>query len=99
MSVFRLIEGIISIKRPPKPLGYFSAEGDYTSGTQTFDFGKVRKDIYFETSHAISVKLNDSANQPIALGPGTWRFTDEWADKLIVTFSAPSTHFGIYANG
>ena len=99
MSVFQVIQGIISIKRPPKPLGYFSEENDYAAGTQTFDFGKIRKDISIQTNQPITVKLNDASSQPIQLSSGTWDFTGEWASKAIVTFSATTTHFAIYANG
>ncbi len=98
MGIFQLIEGIITIKRPPKPLGNFSAESTYAAGDQTFDFGRVRKDIYFETDQPIIFKLNSAGGLPTEVGPGSWRITEEWADKMIVTF-ATSTHFGIYVNG
>ena len=98
MSFFRLVEGIISIKRPPKTLGNYSAEGDYAAGSQTFDFVKVRKDVYFETNKPISFKLSATGDST-SVGAGTWRLTDEWTSQLIVTFTATSTHFIVYANG
>lgn len=99
MSVFRLIEGIVSIARPVQPIGNASFEGTFGPATdQLFDLGKIRKDIHIENNITISVKMGSAAAQPVAIAPGVWDFDEEWTDKLYITTSS-ATQIGIYANG
>ncbi len=99
MSVFRLIEGIIKIARPNKPLGNASFEGTYGAATDTlFDLGGMRKDIHIENNIAIQVKLGSASAAAVELLPGIWDFDNEWTDKLYITTTA-ATEIAIYANG
>lgn len=99
MSVFRLIEGIISIARPTKSIGSASFEGTYGPATdQLFNLGAIRKDIHIENNIAISVKMGSASAAPAVIAPGVWDFTDEWADKVYIT-TTTATQIAIYANG
>jgi hypothetical protein len=99
MSVFRLIEGIISLARPTQPIGNAFFDGTYGPATDTlFDLGAIRKDIHIENNIEIIVKLGSASADPVAIRPGVWDFTEEWTDKLYITTSA-ATQIVIYANG
>lgn len=99
MSIFRLVEGLISIARPATSIGNASFESTYGPATdQLFNLGAVRKDIHIENNIAISVKLGSISASPVVLLPGTWDFDNEWTDKLYITTTV-ATQIAIYANG
>ena len=100
MSVFRLIEGVIAIARPPKPRPYFYAESDYVPATDVlFDFGGIIKDVAVITTHNTIIKFNSASSLPINLNPGPTLFTDQFASKVYVTFHGlPTTHFLVFSN-
>lgn len=98
MSILRLIEGYVTT-RPRKPLGSFSQEGPQVAAADVlFDFGGLRKDVHIESDKEFTVKFNSSAGAGQAVAAGCWDWTDEFATKAFVTFTAP-TDFKIEANG
>jgi len=98
MSLFRLVEGIIST-RPTKALGHFSVDGPEAIATdKEFDFGGLRKDIHVECNQPVTVKFNDTVGPGDTVAAGAWDWTGEFAKKAFVTFTAP-TDFKMMANG
>lgn len=100
-GIFQLIEGIISIKRPPNPLPYFAQDGAFAPAANVlFDFSGVKRDIKIQTARPITLRFNTVGSNAIALGAGTFEFNGQWADKAYVTFTfAPNTQFSILAHG
>jgi len=102
VSVFRLIEGLITIARPGKPVGYASFEDDYAPAVnQLFDFGGVRKDVYIFVTAPTTIIFDSLANEPVSINAyGPVLLTDQWSSKAYVTFTnSPVTHMIMYANG
>lgn len=101
MSVFRLIEGLIQIRRPPQPLPYFSQGGVFAPAADVlFDFAGIKKDVKIQTGRPITLRFNTLVSDVISLGSGEFNFTEQWANKVYVTFLAtPSTQFSILAHG
>lgn len=98
MSLFRVIEGIVST-RPPVPLGDFTSDGlQATAADVPFNFGGLRKDIHIENDQPVLVKFNSSSNPGMTVAAGAWDWSGEFASSAFVTFSAP-TNFKIFANG
>ena len=99
MSLFRLIEGYVST-RPRKPLGNFASETVEVAATdKEFDFGGLRKDVHIESNQPFTIKFNSDSAPAMTVAPGAWDWTDQFANKAFVTFTAPSTNFGVMANG
>jgi hypothetical protein len=103
VSLFRLIEGIVSIARPAKPLGYAYFENDYVPAVnQMFDFGgPIRKDVYIKVSADTIFKFDSTSSDPILVNPQSGVvLTEQWVKKVYVTFSnSPVTHMVLLANG
>jgi len=102
MSLFRLVEGLVTIRRPPKPIPYSYFEDDYVPATnRLFDFGKICQDIYIQTTAILVVRFDSVSNDPIVINPQSGvKFTRQWASKAYVTFTqSPTTHMVILANG
>jgi len=98
MSLFRLIEGIIST-RETRVLPY--TPFDQTIGPATdrlIDFGGLRKDIHIQNNRTIGVKFDSTANPIFYLGIGDWSFTEQYAGKMYVTTTV-STELAVLANG
>lgn len=99
MSVFRLVEGIISIGRPTQPVGNAYYDGMFNpTVNQLFDFGAVRKDVHIECDQEITVRFNSTSAPAITIVAGVWDFTDENANKAYITFGSV-TNMSLYANG
>ncbi len=99
MSLFRLIEGYVTT-RPRKPLGNFSVDGPQAPAADVlFDFGGLRKDVHVECDQPVTVKFGSAAVPGMTVPAGTWDWTDEFTNKAFVTFTAPTTNFGMAANG
>jgi len=102
MSLLRIVEGLITIRRPKKPLPYSYFEGSYAPAVnQLFDFGKVCQDIYVHTSANLVLRFDSTANDPIVINPKSGvKFTRQWAGKVYATFTqSPTTHMVLLANG
>lgn len=98
MSLFRLVEGIIST-RPTNALGDFATDGVQAVATDVaFDFGGLRKDIHIECDQPVTVKFNTSASPAINVASGVWNWTGEFATKAFVSFTT-QTNFRMQANG
>lgn len=98
MSLFRLIEGVIST-RPSKALGDFAVEAVQPAAVDVeFDFGDLRKDIHVEVDQPVTIKFNSAAAPGMTVASGVWDWTGEFAKKAFVTFTA-STNFRMLANG
>lgn len=95
----RLVEGAVST-RPIGALGNaaFNTASYAAEVDREFDLGGLRKDIHIENNRPITVKVGLVTAGPVTLGPGAWDFTEEFAEKVFITF-AQTTELTLYANG
>ena len=101
MGLFRIVEGLITIRRRNKTLPYSYFEGDYVPAVnQSFVFNKLCRDVYVQVSANTVIRFDSVSADPILVNSqGRVKFQEQWAEKMYVTFTnSPTTHMVIYAN-